>query len=136
MMETVSDGNDDEVRAASLPGTGDHVVRGGQRVLFAVPVDRSGAVAVDATSGQDYDAADEIATFGAANTLVYDDALRGYLEGAAPGLHVWEGSLDNRGFWFESDSGPRPIMLWRGIARVARLADLHGFAGLISRIQP
>lgn len=120
-----------ETRDVRTPGQGELVVRHDQRVLLAIPLDHSGVVAVAATTGQDYDAADEIRHFGPHSTLSHDDALGEYLEGAGSGLHIWEGMLDNQGFWFEWETELRPIMQWKGTARVARLADIASFAGVL-----
>lgn len=130
-METGPTARKGDVEGHSLPGSGEHVVRIDQRVLFAVPIDRGRAVAIAATAGLQFDAADEIVTFGSDGTLAFGDEMASYLQAAASGLHIWEGTLDNRGFWFESDMGMRPIMLWRGSARVARLDDVAGFTGVV-----
>ena len=133
-VETESHGG--EARDVRTPGQGELVVRHDQRLLLAIPLDRSCAVAVAATTGQDYDATDEIRHFGTHSTLSYDDDLAEYLAGAGSGLHIWEGSLDNQGFWFEWESQLRPIMQWKGTARVARLADLASFAGVLGKARP
>ena len=136
-MQTVeSETHGVEAHAVRTPGKGELVVRHDQRVLLAIPLDRSGVVAVAATTGQDYDAADEIRHFGPHSTLSYDDELAEYLAGAGSGLHIWEGRLDNQGFWFEWESELRPIMQWKGTARVARLADIASFAGVLGKAKP
>lgn len=97
-----------------------------QRVVFAAGSDGMQMCVLDATSGDECDAGDELDCYG--HDMIADVVGDEPID--SPGIYVWEGQLKSSGETTRgADGAVRPIMLWDGRVRRAlpeELLEING----------